>query len=123
MFELSVGFAFSAAHRITPDKTGREHYARLHGHSFQAEIVCTAPMNVGQGWALDLGDMEAAAEEIRRKLDKQFLNEIEGLAAPTLEALCVYIWRGARGHGLPVARVTVRRDSLKQSCTLMSDPQ
>lgn len=123
MFELSAGFEFSAAHRITADKPGREHYARLHGHSFQAVIACEAPMNVATGWALDLGDLEAAAEEIRSKLDKQFLNEIDGLAAPTLEALCVYIWRGARGRGLPVSRVTVRRDSLDQACTLLNDPE
>ncbi len=123
MFELSAGFEFSAAHRIIPDKAGRDHYARLHGHSFQAVITCTAPMNAAKGWALDIGDIEAAAEELRGALDKQFLNEIEGLDAPTLEALCIYIWRSARARGLPVSRVTVRRDSLNQICTLLNDPE
>ena len=123
MFELSAGFEFSAAHHLTPDKAGRDHYGRLHGHSFQATITCAAPVNAEKGWAIDLGDIEAAAEEIRQKLDKKYLNEVEGLGAPTLEALCVYIWRQARARGLPVSRVSVRRDSLKQSCTLTSDPE
>ena len=122
MFELSAGFEFNAAHRLVPDQPGREHYARLHGHSFQAVIACKAPINAAKGWALDLGDIEAAAADIRKSLDKQYLNEVEGLAAPTLEALCVYIWRRAQARGLPVSQVTVRRDSLKQACTLLSDP-
>jgi len=123
MFELSAGFEFSAAHHLVPDKAGRDHYGRLHGHSFQATITCTAPANAERSWAIDLGDIEAAGEEIRQRLDKKYLNEVEGLPAPTLEALCVYIWRHARARELPVSRVSVRRDSLRQACTLTSDPE
>jgi 6-pyruvoyltetrahydropterin/6-carboxytetrahydropterin synthase len=45
------------------------------------------------------------------------LNQIEGLEAPSLENLCLWIWKRLAPQFSGLARVTVRRDSAGQSCT------
>jgi 6-pyruvoyltetrahydropterin/6-carboxytetrahydropterin synthase len=54
---------------------------------------------------------------VRESLDHRMLNDIEGLAQPSLENLCLWIW-DALSDPLPgLASVTVRRDSCGQACT------
>jgi 6-pyruvoyltetrahydropterin/6-carboxytetrahydropterin synthase len=45
------------------------------------------------------------------------LNDIDGLAKPSLENLCLWIWRALSTQFANLSRVTVRRDSCGQSCT------
>jgi 6-pyruvoyltetrahydropterin/6-carboxytetrahydropterin synthase len=50
-------------------------------------------------------------------LDHRMLNEIRGLEKPSLENLAVWIWNQLAPQLRSLARVTVRRDSMGQSCT------
>ncbi len=55
--------------------------------------------------------------EGRNALDHRLLNEIEGLARPSLENLCLWISRARAPRFANLARVTVQRDSSGQGCS------
>jgi 6-pyruvoyltetrahydropterin/6-carboxytetrahydropterin synthase len=89
----------------------------MHGHSFQAEVAVAGEPDPRTGFVVDFAELEAACCALRRDLDHRVLNEIEGLSSPSLENLCVWIWKRLNGEFPSLARVTVRRDSAGQSCT------
>ena len=66
---------------------------RLHGHSFKVEVVVAGEMDESKGYLVDYGDIKAACEPIRQRLDHCYLNEIEGLENPTSEVLARWIWQ------------------------------
>ena len=115
-FEICHEFGFDAAHRFARVPRGHK-YRGLHGHSFRVEVAVRGLARPPHGFVADFARLEAACTRIRDRLDHALLNDIAGLENPSLENLCLWIWRqlGRRFPGL--ARVTVRRDSLGQSCT------
>lgn len=69
------------------------------------------------GFIADLGQVERACLEARALPDHRRLNEIEGLAKPSLEYLRLWLW-GRLSPAFPkLAHVTLRRDSCGQACT------
>jgi len=85
---------FEAAHQL-PNHDGK--CARLHGHSFIAEIVVRrAHVHASgpkEGMAIDFGDIKAASEDlVENYLDHHHLNETTGLFAPTSEQLAKWIF-------------------------------
>lgn len=114
--EVAYRFGFDAAHRFDGYPPGHA-YRGVHGHSFQVEVALEGEPDAASGFVADLGAVERACQEVRAALDHRLLNEIGGLAQPSLENLCLWIWR-ALHEGFPnLSRVTVRRDSLGQSCS------
>jgi 6-pyruvoyltetrahydropterin/6-carboxytetrahydropterin synthase len=114
--EVSYRFGFDAAHHFDNFPDGHK-YRGLHGHSFQVEVALEGEPDPRTGFVADLGEVERECMRVREALDHRMLNEIEGLAKPSLENLCVWIW-GALAPPFPnLARVTVRRDSSGQSCS------
>lgn len=114
--ELALRFGFDAAHRFThfpPEHPNRA----LHGHSFQVEVAVQGEPDPRTGFVVDFDELERACAEVRAALDHRMLNEVPGLEQPSLENLCVWIWRRLAPHFGSLARVTVRRDSAGQSCT------
>jgi len=71
----------------------------------------------GYAVLLASGGSYAPFENIASRLDHALLNKIGGLEDPSLENLCLWIWRRLKPRFSGLARVTVRRDSLGQSCT------
>jgi 6-pyruvoyltetrahydropterin/6-carboxytetrahydropterin synthase len=65
---------------------------RLHGHSFQVEIVVSGEVDPKLGWVMDYADMTKAFKPIWAKLDHYYLNDIPGLENPTSENVAVWIW-------------------------------
>ncbi len=114
--EIAYRFGFDAAHRFEAYPAGHPYHG-VHGHSFQVEVAIRGALQRESGFVVDFGDLERACTEIRAALDHRMLNEIAGLDKPSLENLTVWIW-ARLSPGFPgLARVTVRRDSLGQSCT------
>ncbi|HTQ12347.1 MAG TPA: 6-carboxytetrahydropterin synthase [Rhizomicrobium sp.] len=113
MIELTQEFTFDAAHYLG---AGAPQNARLHGHSFYAEVTLRGEPDPRTGFLRDLGEVRAALEAIRAGLDHHLLNEIEGLSQPTLENLSRYIFTRAKAALPEVARVKLRRPSYGQSC-------
>jgi 6-pyruvoyltetrahydropterin/6-carboxytetrahydropterin synthase len=114
--EICYAFGFDAAHRFTGKPRGHR-YRSLHGHSFRAEVAVRGTPRPPEGFVADFARLERACNGLRRTLDHALLNDIEGLESPSLEHLCVWIWERLARRLPGLARVTVRRDSLGQSCT------
>jgi len=119
-FEICHAFGFDAAHRFARMPRGHK-YRGLHGHSFQVEVAVRGPALPPHGFVADFARLEAACRRLHGRLDHALLNEIAGLANPSLENLCLWIWRALRPRFSGLARVTVRRDSLGQSCTFRGE--
>ena len=114
--EIACRFGFDAAHRFEAFPEGHP-YRGIHGHSFQVEVAIEGEPDPATGFVTDLGELERACREIRSALDHRMLNDIEGLSKPSLENLCLWIWRALIGRFATLSHVTVRRDSYGQSCT------
>ena len=109
-------FQLEAAHRL-PNVPAGHKCARLHGHSFRVEVALTGTPDPASGWLVDFGEIEQRVAALRDRLDHHLLNEIDGLAVPTLEILSAWIFR-ALAPALPgLARVTVHRDGSGEACT------
>jgi 6-pyruvoyltetrahydropterin/6-carboxytetrahydropterin synthase len=118
--ELCYRFGFDAAHRFENYPDGHP-YRGVHGHSFQVEVAISGKPDAATGFVADFGDIEKACAAIREALDHRMLNEIRGLEKPSLENLAVWIRNQLAPRLRSLARVTVRRDSIGQSCTYNGD--
>ena len=114
--ELSYRFAFDAAHRFENYPEGHP-YRGVHGHSFQVEVGIGGAPDPATGFVADFGEIAEACGAVREQLDHRMLNDVAGLQRPSLENLSVWIWQHLAAKFPSLVRVTVRRDSIGQSCT------
>ena len=111
---LSREFNFDAAHALDDYPQGHPN-TRIHGHSFRVRITVEGQPS-DNGRIVDLEAVGALLEQARDQLDHRMLNDVEGLGAPTLENICLWLW-GFLETDLPqICAVEVSRDSLGQSC-------
>lgn len=89
--ELRKTFQFEAAH-LLPLLPATHKCRRLHGHSFQVEVVVTGECDPQLGWLMDYADISAAFKPIWEQLDHRYLNEVPGLENPTSELIAQWIW-------------------------------
>ena len=88
---LTKTFTFEAAHDLPtfpPDHKCR----RLHGHSFQFDVVVAGEVEESKGYLIDYGDIKKAVEPIVEILDHHYLNEIKNLSNPTSENIARWLW-------------------------------
>ncbi|NWG71348.1 MAG: 6-pyruvoyl tetrahydropterin synthase family protein [Parvularculaceae bacterium] len=114
---ITKSVAFDAAHYLGECPDGRP-YARLHGHSFKLDATLEGEPDPKEGWVADFADLAGALEEIRADLDHRLLNEVEGLARPTLENICAYVATRLRRRFATLKQVRVSRPSNGESCVL-----
>jgi len=113
MIEISQTFSFDAAHHLG---AGAPENRRLHGHSFYVEVTLRGEPHAATGFLRDFGEVDAALKAVRAILDHRLLNEVEGLANPTLENLARFIFQAAKRSLPEVVRVKISRPSYGQSC-------
>jgi 6-pyruvoyltetrahydropterin/6-carboxytetrahydropterin synthase len=87
----------------------------MHGHSYRAEVTLRGEADPTTGMLLDLGVLRAAIATLRERLDHHNLDEVEGLGAPTMENLCLFIHREL-AHLPGLSAVSVARDSSGDRC-------
>jgi 6-pyruvoyltetrahydropterin/6-carboxytetrahydropterin synthase len=114
--EIAYRFGFDAAHRFENYPVGHP-YRGVHGHSFQVEVAVRGIPDPATGFVADFGELEKVCAKVRAELDHRMLNEVEGLGKPSLENLSLWIWGRLAPQFRGLARVSVRRDSIGQSCT------
>lgn len=108
-------FRFEAAHFLPSAPDGHPN-RRLHGHSFRAVVWLDGEPDPKIGLIKEFGDLQAELQHVREQLDHRCLNEVDGLAAPTLERLCEWIWRQLAPRLAQLARVEVHRDTCNEGC-------
>jgi 6-pyruvoyltetrahydropterin/6-carboxytetrahydropterin synthase len=114
--EIALRFGFDAAHRFDQYPEGHP-YRSLHGHSFGVEVALAGEPDPATGMVADLGEVERACMQVRNLLDHRLLNDIPGLENPSLENLCLFVWGALEPRFPQLARITVRRESIGQSCS------
>ena len=114
--EIAYRFGFDAAHRFEHYPAGHPHGA-LHGHSFQVEVALRGEPDPRTGFVADFAELERACAELRAALDHRLLNDVDGLAQPSLERLCVWIWLRLSPRFAGLAHVAVGRESGGQRST------
>ncbi len=117
IFEITKAVTFEAAHRL-PSRAEGDPYGRIHGHSFELEATLSGKVQPGKLWVEDIAVLTSALEAIAGELDHQLLNEIDGLAVPTLENILVWVAGRLSGELDHVSQVKISRPSLKEVCVL-----
>ena len=108
-------FHFEAAHFLPSAPPGHPN-ARVHGHSFRVRVTVDGEPDAETGLVMHLEDLESALENAREALDHRLLNEVEGLAAPTLERVTVWLWDRLHNRLPGLAEIEVARDSCHEGC-------
>lgn len=108
-------FLFEAAHYLPSAPPGHPN-SRIHGHSFRARVVIDGEMNADTGVVFHFDDLSAAIEESRDALDHRLLNDVEGLSAPTLERIAVWLWQRLANKVPGLAQIEIHRDSCHEGC-------
>lgn len=121
-FEIFREFYFEAAHALyDPDHPTGGKYRNIHGHSFRVRVTLRGVPNAEDEWVMDLGKLGRELAALRERLDHSFLNDLNGLGKPTLENLCLYIWRDLAPTLPGLAEVGVFRDSCFEGCVYRGD--
>ena len=102
MLETFKQFTFEAAHQTPP-------YSGLHGHSFTVCVYMRGEPDPVYGWSHNLDEVDAAVEAVKREVDHKYLNDVDGLAVPTLENVTNWIFQRLSKAIPGVDRVVVQR--------------
>ncbi len=108
-------FTFEAAHFLPSAEPGHPN-SRIHGHSFRARVLIDGEPDATTGYVFHFDDLEAAIDEAQQALDHRLLNEVEGLSAPTLERIAVWLWNRLQNRVPGLAGIEVHRDSCREGC-------
>jgi len=114
IIELRKTFQFEAAH-LLPKLPKTHKCRRLHGHSFQVELVVAGAVDTKRGWVMDYAEISAAFKPLWEKLDHYYLNDIPGLENPTSETVAVWIWRKLKPR-LPLLTEVVVAETCTARC-------
>ncbi|APW35815.1 6-carboxytetrahydropterin synthase QueD [Rhodoferax koreense] len=116
-FEVSQRFFFDAAHTLQREIEA-ESSARIHGHTYHAEVTLAGQPDPQTGMVVDLGQVRAHIATLREQLDHRLLDEVPGLGVPTLENLCRFIADGMASYASMLSAVRVWRESTGDGCVL-----
>lgn len=108
-------FLFEAAHFLPSAPAGHPN-SRIHGHSFRARIVIDGEPDGDTGYIFHFDELSALIADTADALDHRLLNEVDGLAAPTLERIAIWIWNRLQNRVPGLAEVQVNRDSCREGC-------
>jgi len=108
MFELIIETDFSAAHNLREYKGQCE---RLHGHNWKLQVSLISEKLDNLGMVMDFRDAKKRIEEIIKKYDHTYLNEIEDfkIKNPTTENISQIIYAELINNlppGVKVGKVT-----------------
>ncbi|MER8438708.1 6-carboxytetrahydropterin synthase [Mesorhizobium sp. M1312] len=112
MVETYKEFTFEAAHQLQP-------FSGLHGHTFRVRVHFRGSPDAVFGWPANLYEVEPRISSVQKVLDHTYLNDIDGLAVPSLENIAKWIWDNLAPHSPQIDRITVSRgpDGQAEGCT------
>jgi 6-pyruvoyltetrahydropterin/6-carboxytetrahydropterin synthase len=112
--ELRKSFQFEAAHRL-PQLPPDHKCHRLHGHSFQMEVVVEGECDPRMGWVMDYAEISAAVKPLWERLDHYYLNDVPGLENPTSENIAKWLWDHLK-PALPLLKEIVVAETCTAKC-------
>jgi 6-pyruvoyltetrahydropterin/6-carboxytetrahydropterin synthase len=83
--------------------------------------MVNGPVGETTGWVVDFADLKQAIGPLHQQLDHHYLNEIEGLEVPTLEAIARWIWDRLKPSVPKLHRIVIRRGSYGEGCVYQED--
>ena len=117
--EIRKTFQFEAAHRL-PNLPANHKCWRLHGHSFQAEIVVAGECDPQLGWLMDYAEITDIFRPLWEQLDHHYLNDIPGLENPTSENIANWIWQQLKPR-LPLLTEVIVAETCTARCVYRGD--
>jgi 6-pyruvoyltetrahydropterin/6-carboxytetrahydropterin synthase len=114
-------FQFEAAHFLPSAAPGTAN-SRMHGHSFRARVTIEGAPNAETGLVFHFDELAAAMADARDALDHRLLNEVEGLEAPTLERIAIWLWNRLQNRVPGLAEIEIARDSCREGCVYSGPP-
>ncbi len=108
-------FTFEAAHFLPSAPPGHPN-SRIHGHSFHVRVTIEGQPDPKTGLVVHFDDLAAAIADAREELDHQFLNEIDGIGAPTLENIAIWLWSRLLPQVPALSEVHISRPSCHEGC-------
>ncbi len=115
-------FHFEAAHFLPSAPPGHPN-SRVHGHSFRVRVTVEGEPDPETGLVMHLDDLSEAIAQAREELDHRFLNDIEGLSAPTLERLSIWLWNRLANRLPGLAEIQIARDTCHEGCVYNGPPR
>ena len=103
-------FQFEAAHFLPTAPVGSPN-ARVHGHSFRARVTIEGVPGADTGYVFHFDELAQTLPEAQYALDHRLLNEVEGLEAPTLERIAIWLWNRLQNRVPGLAEIEIARDS------------
>jgi 6-pyruvoyltetrahydropterin/6-carboxytetrahydropterin synthase len=103
-------FRFEAAHFLPTAPVGSPN-ARVHGHSFRARVTIDGVPGADTGYVFHFDELAQTMAEAQDALDHRLLNEVEGLEAPTLERIAIWLWHRLQNRVPGLAEIEIARDS------------
>jgi 6-pyruvoyltetrahydropterin/6-carboxytetrahydropterin synthase len=112
--ELRKTIQFESAH-LLPHLPSHHKCHRLHGHSFQADIVICGDCDPQLGWLMDYAEVSRLVKPSWEKLDHHYLNDIQGLENPTSENIAKWLWDNLK-PALPMLTEIVVAETCTARC-------
>jgi 6-pyruvoyltetrahydropterin/6-carboxytetrahydropterin synthase len=111
-FEIVKEFSFEAAHRFGQSKDG----GIVHGHSFRVAVALSGEPDSATGCVADFDVIGKALRDLHDALDHHLLDELPGLAQPSLENIARWIAERLKPQFAQLSSVTVMRPTCGESC-------
>lgn len=109
-FEIEKDFKFEAAHYFG-HADANDLFKKVHGHSFAGTVTITGDPQDDKGWIRDLWKIETIINTVIAPLDHTLLNSVEGLSAPALEQIALWVFERLEPQLPGLSCVEIRRES------------
>ncbi len=116
---LTKSFSFDSAHWLPTFPEGHK-CRRLHGHTFNVDVVVAGPVDPDKGYLIDFGELKRLIDPLKQELDHRLLNDIQGLDNPTAENLARWVWQRLQPD-LSILDAIIVRETCTSACEYRGD--
>lgn len=120
---LSTKFHFESAHFMGNQYPEAHPNRRIHGHSFTGEVMIESEVDPLTGMVMEHEDLAVAVRQVVEKLDHRLLNDVPGLAQPTSEFICKWIFDEMKPRVKGLKEVSLSRETVGIRVTYSEEMQ
>lgn len=113
---ITKSFVIEVAHFFSHQPEGNPN-RRVHGHSYYIDVTLKGDADPDTGMIHHFDELGPILEATKAKLDHRLLNDIPGLAAPSMEHIAIWVANDLRAQLPQLHQVRVRRPSaMEEAC-------